>query len=93
MAQKRNRYQEMEQLLTVALIASAILFVLYLICAIASILWLKIVIAVIAMLFCLAGLALLYLTKELLRQRSLWLSTGFFSVFLCILVSLILNFP
>ena len=93
MAQKRNRYKEMEQLMTVALIASAVLFVLYLICAIAGIVWLKVVIAVITILFCLAGLAFLYLTKELLRQRSLWMTTGFLSVFLCLVVSLILNFP
>ena len=93
MAQKPNRYKELEQLMTVALIASAILFVLYLICAIAGILWLKVVMAIITMLFCLAGLAFLFLTNELLRQRSLWMTTGFVSVFLCLVVSLILNFP
>ena len=93
MAQKRNRYKEMEQLMTVALIASAVIFILYLICAIAGILWLKVVTAVFAILFCFGGLAFLYLTKELLRQRSLWMTTGFLSVLLCIVVSLILNFP
>jgi len=93
MAQKRNRYKELEQLMTIALIAGAVLFLLYLICAIAGILWLKVVIAIIAILLCLAGLTLLYMTKELLRQRSLWLTTGFLSVLLCIVVSLILNFP
>ena len=93
MAQKRNRYKELEQLMTVALIASAILFVLYLICAVAAIHWLKVVIGIIVILFCLAALAFLYLTKELLRQRSLWLTTGFFSVLLCTLISMILNFP
>ena len=93
MAQKRNRYKEMEQLMTVALIASAVIFVLYLICAIAGILWLKIVTALFAILLCVVGLAFLYLTKELLRQRSLWMTTGFLSVLLCLAVSLILNFP
>ena len=93
MAQKRNRYKELEQLMTVALVASAVTFVLYLICAIAGILWLKIVTAVFAILLCVGGLAFLYLTKELLRQRSLWMTTGFLSVLLCLAVSLILNFP
>ena len=93
MAQKRNRYKEMEQLMTVALIASAVIFILYLICAIAGILWLKVVMAIITILFCLAGLAFLFLTNELLRQRSLWMTTGFLSVFLCLVVSLILSFP
>jgi ABC-type bacteriocin/lantibiotic exporter with double-glycine peptidase domain len=90
---KRNRYQEMEQLLTVALIADAVIFVLYLIVAGAAIGWLKIVLAVVALLMAAAGLAFLFLTRELLKQRSLWLSCGFFSVFLCTLVSLILAYP
>ena len=93
MAQKRNRYKELEQLMTVALIASAVIFVLYLICAFAAIVWLKVIIGIITILFCLASLGFLYLTKELMRQRSLWLTTGFFSVLLCLLVSMILNFP
>ncbi len=88
---KRNRYKQLEQMLTVGLISDGVLFVLYLICA--AIVWLKVVLAVLAILLSLACLAVLYLTKELLRQRSLWLTTGFFSVLLCIVVSLILAFP
>ena len=93
MAQKRNRYKELEQLMTLGLIGGAVLFVLYLICAIAAIVWLKIFLGIVTILLCLAALALLYMTKELLRQRSLWLTTGFFSLLLCLLVSMILNFP
>lgn len=93
MAQNRNRYKEMENLLTKALIADGALFVLYLIFAIAGVIWLKVVLAIFAMLIAVAGLALLYLSKELLKQRSLWLSTGFFAVFITLLASLILAFP
>ena len=90
---KRNRYKEMEKLMTTVLIADAIIFLLYLIVAGAGIVWLKVLTAILCFVFSLAGLGFLYLTKELLRQRSLWLSTGFFAVFMCVLVSLIVAFP
>lgn len=93
MAQKRNRYKEMEKTLTTALIADAVVFLLYLIFAAAGVIWLKVILAIVTILIALAGLALLYFSQELLKKRSLWLSTGFFSIFLCILVSLILAFP
>ena len=90
---KKNRYQELEQLMTVALLADVVIFALYLIVAGAGILWLKTVLAVVALLMAAAGLGFLILSQELLKQRSLWLSCGFFSVFLCTVVSLILAFP
>lgn len=93
MAQKRNRYKEMERMMTTALIANAILFVLYLIFAAAGILWLKAVIAIITILLPLACLVLLYMAQELLRQRSLWMTTGFLAILLCTVASLILAFP
>lgn len=93
MAPKRNRYKELERRMTAALIADAVLFVLYLIFAAAGIIWLKAIIAIITILLSLSGLVLLYMAQELLRQRSLWMTTGFFSVFLCTVASLILSFP
>ena len=93
MAPKQNRYKEMEKIMTSARISDGVLFLLYLICAAASVIWLKVLLAIATILIALAGLAFLYLSQELLRKRSLWLTTGFFSVFLCILVSLILAFP
>ena len=56
-------------------------------------LWLKIVLAVLG--FILSGLLLWYLysTKELLKRRSLWISTGAAALAICLLFSLILNFP
>ena len=90
---KQNRYKEMEKLMTVSLIADAIIFILYLVVAGAGILWLKVLTAVLC--FALSGLSLafLFLTKELFRSRSLWMSAGFFSVAMCLLASLILAFP
>ena len=90
---KRNRYKEMEKRMTAALIGDAALFLIYLIAAGAAVLWLKIVTAIFALLLSITALAFLYLSKELLKQRSLWLSSGFFSIFMCVLASLILSFP
>ena len=90
---KRNRYKEMERLMTVVLITDAILFLLYLITACADVQWLKWVFGILNILISGAGLGFLYQTKELLKQRSLWLSCGFFGIFMCVLVSLILAFP
>ncbi len=93
MGSKRSRYQELAHLLTIALISDGALLLLYLIFAIAGILWLKIILIILSLLLSLGGLALLYISRELLRPRSLWLSSGFLSVFLVVLVSLILAFP
>lgn len=90
MASKHNHYQELEKMLKTALLANAAAFLLYLIFAIA---WLKVIFAIFAILIPVAGLALLFLSRELLRQRSLWLTTGFFSLLICTVVSLILGFP
>ncbi len=93
MANNRSRYKALERLLTGALSADGCLLLLYLMFAFAGIFWLKLLLAVFSLLLSLAGLALLYLSGELLKRRSLWLSTGFFSVFSVILASLILAFP
>ncbi len=93
MAAKKSRYKELEQLLTRGLIGDGALLLLYLIFAFVGVVWLKILLAICGILLSLAGLGLLYISRELLRPRSLWLSSGFFSVFIVILVSLILAFP
>ena len=89
----RSRYKELEQRLTVLLITTAADFILYLVFAGAGIIWLKVITAIFAILIPVLCLALLYLSKELLKQRSLWLTAGYFGLFLCTVVSLIANFP
>ena len=93
MYRKQNRYKELELYLTCVLIANALLFVLYLIVAGAGITWLKIVTAFLSL--ALAALITYYLniTKELTKQRSFWVTVGAVSIFICTLVSLILNYP
>ena len=90
---KRSRYQDLERLLTGLLIASAVDFILFLIFAGTGIIWLKVITAIFAILIPVLCLGLLYMSQELLKQRSLWLSMGFFGIFLCTVVSLIANFP
>lgn len=90
---KQNRYHELEQGMTILLIASAIDFILFLIFAGIGIIWLKVITAIFAILLSVLCLVFLYLTQELLKQRSLWLTTGFLGIFLCTVVSLIANFP
>lgn len=90
---KRNRYKEMEKMMTALLIIDAVIFLLYLIFAGAGVAWLKWVCGILNLLISGAGLAFLYLSRELLKQRSLWLSTGFFALLVCVLASLILAFP
>lgn len=93
MGKRRNRYQEMERCMTWALIADGVLFLLYLIFAGLGILWLKVILAIFIIAISLIALAFLYLTKELLRQRSLWMSVAAAGILICMLFSLILNFP
>lgn len=93
MASKRNQYKLMEQYLTVALIADLLLFIGFLISAGSGIIWLKVILAILALF--LSGLCLyvLYASRELLRPRSLWMSAGTFAIIICLLASLLLNFP
>ena len=93
MEERRNRYKDLEQLMTVLLIATAVDFLLFLIFSGVGVLWVKVVTAIFAILMPLLSLAFLYISKELLRQRSLWLTTGFASILVCTIVSLICNFP
>lgn len=93
MASKYNQYKLLEKYLTIALIVDAALFIGFLICAGAGIIWLKVILAILALF--LSGLCLyvLYASRELLRPRSLWMTVGAGAVILCLLMSLLLNFP
>ena len=93
MEERRSRYKDLEQLMTVLLIATAVDFLLFLIFSGVGVLWVKVVTAIFAILMPLLSLAFLYISQELLRQRSLWLTTGFASILVCTIVSLICNFP
>ena len=88
-----KRFKENERILAYALMADAAIFLLYLLMAGLGVVWFKWVLAIVAILLSGAGLAVQYLTGELLRQRSLYLSAGFAAIVVVILFSLLLNYP
>lgn len=89
----RRRYKDIERILTQILIADAVVFVLYLIFAGVGLTVLKVIATVLCIVASLACLALLYMTGEMKKARSRWLVLGFGAIVICLLVSLILNYP
>ena len=90
---KRNRYREMESKMTLVLISAAVFFILYLVCASFGLTVLKMILAIVSIVASALCLAWLYITGEFKRRRSLWMVTGFISIIVCLLVSLILKYP
>ena len=90
---RRNRYREMEFQMTRILMADAAVFLLFLLFSACNVAFLKWFLGIIAILGSGLCLGFLYMTGELLKKRSLWMTVGFASVVVCTLVSLILRFP
>ena len=80
---KRNRYREMESLMTKVIVGDALVFVLYLLFAGLGLTVVKVATAIIAILGSLLGLGWLVITGEFSRRRSLWMVTGFIAIVLC----------
>lgn len=93
MAKKNNRYRIMEQYMTCGLIGDTALFGLYLLCAGLGVLWLKFVLSILILSISGLCLAFLYLSREFLQPRSLWMTTGAAAIIVCLLISLLLNYP
>lgn len=86
-----NRYKQLEFYMTCSLAADLVFFILYLLCA--KIIWLKVIFSILILLICALCLTLLYKNGELQKPRSLWMSTAFAAILICLLFSLLLNFP
>ena len=93
MDKKIARYKKMELLITIALGLTLAVFLTYLIAAGLGATTLKIVCAIISILISGGILYYLYITRELLRKRSLWMTLAAACIIICVLFSLILNFP
>ena len=93
MAERKFSYKQLEFYLTIAVIANTALFFIYMICAGTGVTWAKVFLAVLCLILSVGMLALLYIKKELLRPRSLWITLAAGAVLLLLLFSLILNFP
>lgn len=93
MSTKRSRYKKMEALITAALCADVVFFLAFLIFAGMGRTGLKAVTAILS--FAISGgvLYILYMTRELLRRRSIWMTLAAVCTILCILASLLLRFP
>ena len=89
----RNRYREMENMMTKIILAEVLVFVLYLICAGLGWTVLKVITAIIAIFGSLLCVGWLYLTGEIGRRRSLWMVTAFVCIAICVLVSMLLSYP
>ena len=89
----RRRYKDIERFLTMVLLADAGVFVLYMVFAGIGLTVLKVICTVLCILASIACLALLYMTGEMKKARSRWLVLGFACILLCLLVSLLLNYP
>ena len=93
MAEKRSRYRAFERFLTIILFIALTMFALYLLSAAFGWPVMKITAAVMSLLLTPYGLWNLYVSKELLKARSLWLTCAFGSIFVLTIVSLLCNFP
>jgi cell division protein FtsW (lipid II flippase) len=89
----RRRYKDIERFLTQVLLADTAVFVLYLIFAGLGVAAMKVITTILIVLASVACLALLYMTGEMKKARSRWLVLGFGSIVVCLLVSLLLNYP
>ena len=90
---KRNRYREMESLMTKVILADLLVFILFLVSAGKGWTVFKVITASISIFGSLLCLGWLYMTGEFPKRRSLWMVTAFACIALCVLFSLLLNFP
>ena len=89
----RNRYREMENLMTKIILVDVVVFVLYLLCSGLGWTVLKVSTAIIAIIGSGLCAGWLYITGEFGRRRSLWMVTIFICIIICVVVSLLLNYP
>ena len=93
MAASKSRYAQMRQYMSFVLIGDFAIFVMYLIAAGNGNVWLQVLSAIIALLASVLCIGYLYLTREIFKKRSLWMTLAAGAIIFCILYSLVLNFP
>ena len=90
---KRNRYREMESLMTKIIFVDVLIFIAYLFSAGMGANVVKVVTAIISVVGSMLCAGWLYLTGEFGRRRSLWMVTIFICIVICVVFSLLLGFP
>lgn len=90
---RKNRFQQFENRMTRYLLTDLILFIFYIIFAACNVVWLKVLLSIAVVLLSSGCLAILYISNELKKPRSLWMTTAAISITACLVFSLMLNFP
>ena len=93
MEQKNTRYKDLELFLTILVVAMLAMFIFYLVMAAGGKTVLQIIAAVMVGSIAAFGLWLLAKSKELLRQRSIWITLSFLCCALVTIVSLMAGYP
>lgn len=93
MSKKNSRYKKLESIMTIALCLNAMLFLVYLVSSGLGMTAVKIITAITSILISGFILYYLYITRELLRRRSVWMTVAAACIIICVLFSLVLNFP
>ena len=88
-----SRYKQLEQMMARILIADVVIFALYALFAGLGVIALKVIFAIVTIILSGMCLAFLYTNGELKKRRSLWMVVGFVGILVCLLVSLICNYP
>lgn len=93
MTRRNNHYKELERLITICLILATIIFVAFLAASGNGVIWLKVLYAILDLGICGFCLWLLYMRRELLKRRSFWMSVASAAIIVCIIASIVLNYP
>ncbi len=93
MAKRNNRYRQFDFIMTRVILGDVFVFLLYLLSAATGIGFLKGLSAVVAIVGSALCLGYLFLTKELLKRRSQWMTVSFGAIILLTIVSLICKVP
>ncbi len=83
----------MVRFMKTVLAADAAVFVLSLLFAAFGVGWLRGILRFLVIVCSAAGLVLLYMNKELFKPRSRWMVVSFAAILVCVLVSMICNYP
>ncbi len=89
----RRRYKDVERVLTQVLLGELAVFVLFLLVSGAGVTALKVITAILIVVASGLALAFLYMCGEMKKRRSRWLVLGYGAILLCMVVSLVLNYP
>ena len=93
MASGKNRYLQMRKIMTYVLCGDLAIFILYLFAAGLGVLWLKVITSILIILTSSLSIAYLYITQEIFKKRSFWMTVAAGAILICLLYSLFLNFP